>query len=64
MMKLVERMLELNKKNQWGPLALSEPDRIGHHIAGTNSEIGNPLCEPHGTTDEELKAIQACRHIC
>ena len=58
MVKLVERMLELNKKKHSGKLAPSELDRLEREIASTDREIDEVVYALYGVTNEERKIIE------
>ena len=58
MVKLVDRMLELNKQKHSGKLAPSQADRVDREIAATDAEIDNLVYELYGITDEERKIIE------
>ena len=59
MVKLVDRMLELNKQKHSGKLAPSQVERIDREIAATDAEIDNLVYDLYGITDEERKMIEA-----
>jgi len=58
MAALVERMLELNKKQHSGKLAPSELERLEREIAATDAEIDDLVYELYGITDDERKIIE------
>ncbi|MGA3327261.1 MAG: N-6 DNA methylase [Terriglobia bacterium] len=58
MVKLVDRMLELNKQKHSGKLAPSQVERVDREIAATDAEIDNLVYELYGITDEERKIIE------
>ncbi len=57
MVKLVDRMLELNKQKQSGKLAPSQVERVDREIAATDAEIDELVYELYGITQEERKII-------
>ena len=57
-MKLVERILELNKKKHSGKLAPSQLDRLEREIAATDEEIDELVYKLYGITNEERKIIE------
>ncbi|HEV2617854.1 MAG TPA: TaqI-like C-terminal specificity domain-containing protein [Candidatus Acidoferrales bacterium] len=57
--ELVERMLQLNRKQRSGKLASAENERIEREIAETDAQIDNLVYELYGITDEERKIIEA-----
>ncbi|MGO8792168.1 MAG: Eco57I restriction-modification methylase domain-containing protein, partial [Terriglobia bacterium] len=58
MVKLVDRMLELNKQKHSGKLAPSQVERVDREIAATDAEIDNLVYELYGITDEERKIVE------
>ena len=58
MVKLVDRMLELNKQKHSGKLAPSQVERLDREIASTDAEIDELVYELYGITDEERKIIE------
>lgn len=59
MVTLVERMLELNKREHSGDLAPSEIQRLESEITATDSEIDDLVYQLYGITDEERKIVEA-----
>ena len=55
MVKLVDRMLELNKQKHSGKLAPSQVERVDREIAATDAEIDELVYDLYGITDEERK---------
>jgi hypothetical protein len=55
---LVERMLELSKKEHSPKLAPSEIDRADREIASTDAEIDELVYELYAITDKERKIIE------
>jgi hypothetical protein len=58
MVALVDRMLEMSKKEHSGKLAPSELDRLEREIASTDREIDELVYELYGITDKERKIIE------
>jgi hypothetical protein len=58
MVKLVDRMLELNKQKHSGKLAPSQFERVDREIAATDAEIDDLVYEVYGITDEERKVVE------
>ena len=58
MVKLVDRMLELNKQKHSGKLAPSQVERIDREIAATDAEIDDLVYDLYGITDEEKEIIE------
>ena len=58
MVKLVDRMLELNKQKHAGKLAPSQVERVGREIAATDAEIDDLVYELYMITDEDRKIIE------
>jgi type I restriction-modification system DNA methylase subunit len=58
MVKLVDRMLELNKQKHSGKLAPSQVERVDREIAATDEEIDELVYELYGITEEERKIIE------
>jgi type I restriction-modification system DNA methylase subunit len=59
MVRLVTRMLDLNKKKHSGKLAPSELERMQREIAATDAEIDDLVFELYGITDKERKIIES-----
>ncbi len=59
MVKLVDRMLELNKQKHSAKLAPSQVERVDREIAATDGEIDNLVYDLYAITDEERKVIEA-----
>jgi hypothetical protein len=59
MVKLIDRMLELNKQKHSGKLAPSQVERINREIATTDAEIDELVYELYGITTDERKIIEA-----
>jgi hypothetical protein len=58
MVKLVDRMLELNKQTHSGKLAPSQVERADREIAATDDEIDELVYELYDITDGERKIIE------
>jgi hypothetical protein len=58
MVKLVDRMLGLNKQKHSGKLAPSQVERTDREIAAADAEIDDLVFELYGITDEERKIIE------
>ena len=58
MLALVERMVELSKKQHSGKPAPSELDRTEREIAATDAEIDDLVYELYDITVEERKIIE------
>ena len=58
MVKLVERMLDLNQQKHSGKLAPSQAERVDREIAATDAEIDELVYELYGVTDEERKIVE------
>ena len=56
--RLVKRMLDLNKRKRSGRCALSEVERLEREIAATDAEIDDLVFKLYGITDEERKIIE------
>jgi hypothetical protein len=56
--RLVDRMLEMNKKKHSGKPAPSELDRLEREIGSTDREIDELVYDLYGITDEERKIIE------
>ena len=59
MVKLVDRMLELNKQKQSGKLAPSQVERVDREIAATDAEIDDLVYELYGITEEERRIVES-----
>jgi hypothetical protein len=59
MVKLVERMLELNKQFHFGKLAPSQLDRVEREITATDREIDKLVYDLYGITEEERGIIES-----
>jgi hypothetical protein len=57
MVKLVDRMLELNKQKHSGKLAPSQVERVDREIAATDAEIDDLVYELYGIMEQERKII-------
>ena len=58
MVKLVDRMLGLNKEKHSGKLAPSQVERVDREIAATDAEIDNLVYGLYGITGEERKTME------
>jgi hypothetical protein len=58
MVKLVDRMLELNKQKHSGKLAPSQVERVDREIAATDAEIDGLVYDLYGITDAEREIIK------
>jgi type I restriction-modification system DNA methylase subunit len=58
MVKLVDRMLELNRQKHSGKLAPSQVERIDREIAATDAEIDGLVYELYGITEEERGIVE------
>ena len=61
MVKLVDRMLELNKQKHSGKLASSQVERLDREIAATDAEIDGLVYELYSITDEERRIVAGWR---
>jgi hypothetical protein len=57
--KLVERMLELNEKKHSDKLAPSQLDRVEREIAAADEQIDDLVYRLYGITDQERKLIES-----
>ncbi len=58
MVKLVDRMLELNKQKHSGRFAPSQVERVDREIAATDAEIDDLVYDLYTITDEERAIIE------
>jgi hypothetical protein len=58
MVKLVDRMLELNKQKHSGRLTPSQMDRVQREISATGAEFESLIYELYEITDEERQIIE------
>jgi hypothetical protein len=61
MVKLVDRMLELNKQKHSGKLASSHVERLDREIVATDAEIDGLVYELYSITDEDRRIVESTR---
>lgn len=59
--RLVQRMLEMQKKKDSGTLAPSQLERLNREITATDAEIDDLVYRLYGITDEERTIIETQR---
>ena len=59
MVKLADRMLELNRQKHSGKLAPSQAERVDREIAATDAEIDGLVYELYGIMDEDRRILES-----